>query len=407
MILPNQFKNIKQVASFLLAVEQVKVDGVDKGPTEILISYDDRGRPLLNFGDFFDNTMLISECKVEVKYKAESEPWPILITKRSFGSEHSKPIVEARLAREPIILVDSTSSERFEAVLLSPPEFLSKVISLSDANGMNFEILPFKAAEGDTCLIRSDLNLKSHDPLTPLDPLIDFLTFMKGSHCGLGNLFAYGENDNVAFRLLGFSRDDFDKREVNWFDIEIQSDLPAIFFLFSKANEDDLTNRALRQTINFYRASNAARRVSVEMSIIAAHSALEAIVNFVLAYRAGWSSSMMNNRTIVFSDKSRAAALHFGIHGDLLSQSPELTKFSKSKNDIDVFEIISRFRNKLVHQDTKAAPTGLQLHEAWLIAQWLVEILIFGVIGYHGTIIDRRVYRGWRGTTCQVPLSRL
>jgi hypothetical protein len=142
------------------------------------------------------------------------------------------------------------------------------------------------------------------------------------------------------------------------------------------------------------------------MSIIAAHSALEAIVNFILEHRAGWSKSMMSNRSISFSDKNRAAALHFGIDGNLLSQSPELTKFSKAAQNIDIFDIISRFRNKLVHQDTKAPPTGIQLHETWLIAQWLVEILVFGVIGYRGVIIDRRIYNGWRGTTCQIPFSR-
>jgi hypothetical protein len=102
-------------------------------------------------------------------------------------------------------------------------------------------------------------------------------------------------------------------RVTNWFDIEIQRSLPEIFLLFSEACTDVLTNRALRQTINFYRASNASRQLSIEMSIIAAHSALEAIVNFILEHRAGWSKSMMNNRSIFFSDKSRAAALNFGI----------------------------------------------------------------------------------------------
>ncbi|MBE1296349.1 MAG: hypothetical protein GJ678_08925 [Rhodobacteraceae bacterium] len=344
--------------------------------------------------------------EVQINYKVESEPWPLIITKRSIYSEQASPIVEARLAREPLVLFDKPNSTRFEAVLLSPPKFISAPIVLHDENKNKFEIEPLETAEGAACLLRSSLHLSAEDPLRPLSPILNFLTFMKGCHCGLGNLFAYDEEDAVAFRLLGFSHSDVEKRETNWFDIEIQKNLPEIFTLFSGAFSDDLTGRALRQTVSFYRASNASRSVSVEMSIIAAHSALESIVNFVLEHRAGWSKSMMNNRSIAFSDKSRAAAQHFGVCTELLSQSPELAAFSIGSNGIDVFEIISRFRNKLVHQDAKHSPTGIQLHETWLIAQWLVEVLVFGVIGYRGDIIDRRVYKGWRGTTCKVPLSR-
>ncbi|WP_206539718.1 hypothetical protein [Leisingera sp. ANG-S5] len=406
MLLPNQLKDIKQVPPFSLAVEQVKINGENRGPTEILVSYDEQGSPLLSLGEIFPSTMSALNCEIQVRYKADSDPWPILITKREFNPEQNKPIVEARLSREPLVLIDKSDSKKFEAALISAPRFLKNPILLIDKNGNKFEIKPSKSAEGATCFIRSDLHLNAKDPLKPLAPFINFLTFAKGCHCGLGNLFAYAENDSIAFRSLGFSRNDQGKRETNWFDIEIQKDLPEIFSQFSLASAEEKTNKALHQTINFYRASNVSRTTSIEMSIIAAHSALEAIVNFILTYRAGWSKAMMNNRTIAFSDKNRAAAQHFGIDSDLLSRSPELAKFSKNNSDIDVFEIISRFRNKLVHQDTRNSPTGLQLHETWLIAQWMVEVFIFGVIGYRGTIIDRRIYNGWRGTTCQIPLSR-
>ncbi len=265
---------------------------------------------------------------------------------------------------------------------------------------------PATSAEGSKCLIKSNLKLSPDNPLRPLTSLLSFLNFAKGCNCGFGHLFAYDADDAVAFKLLGFSPSDLERREINWYDIQIQKSLPEIFMLFSEASTDELTRRALNQTINFYRASNASRRVSIEMSIIAAHSALEAIVHYILGYRAGWSKPLMKNRTIAFADKSRAATLHFGIEGDLLSMSPELSKFSSENSNIDVFEIISQFRNRLVHQDTKGALSGIQLHESWLISQWLVEVLVFGVIGYRGTIIDRRAYGEWRGTTCQVPLSR-
>jgi hypothetical protein len=405
MLLPKQFTDMKQTSPFLLIVEEVKVDGVDVGPTEISISYDEGGKLLLSFEIDYSPEVISEECEIQVKYKADSEPLGIFLTERSLSFENAKVAVEARFFREPVVLIDRPSSKRFEAVLLSGPKFLSKTIILFDGNGTKFEIEPFKSEEGASCLIKSDINLKAKSPLEPLEPILDFLTFAKGSYCGLGNLFTYDEDDSVAFRLVGFSRNDREKRVGNWFDIEIQNDLPEIFLLFSAASTDELTKRALRQTIAFYRASNASRSVSIEMSIIAAHTALEAIVNYTLAYRAGWSKSLLNNRTIAFADKNRAAALHFGIHNDLLSQSPRLAKYSKEKGDIDLFEIISQIRNKLVHQDNNKILNGIQLHETWLAAQWLVEILIFGVIGYRGAMMDRRIYSGWRGTTYKVPLG--
>jgi hypothetical protein len=232
------------------------------------------------------------------------------------------------------------------------------------------------------------------------------MTFMKGSHCGFGNLHAFGSEGDVSYRLLGFTPNDKSvRRQTNWFDIEVQKDLPAVFSKFSLAMEHETTNQALRQTINFYRASNVSRDVSIEMAIIAAHSSLEAIVNFILASNAGWSKSLMAERSISFADKLRAAASFYKLDCDILEHSPNLLKLCKARSDLDAYKMVSFIRNKLVHQDNKYVPTGLELHEAWLISQWLVEVLIFGVVGYGGQMIDRRIYNGWRGTTCAIPTS--
>jgi len=232
------------------------------------------------------------------------------------------------------------------------------------------------------------------------------MTFMKGSHCGLGNLHAFDSSGEIAYRLLGFSQNDkSDRRQTNWFDIEKQNDLPAIFDKFSAAMGDETANQALRQTINFYRASNVSREVSLEMAIIAAHSSLEAIVNYILASQAGWSKALMAERSVSFADKLRAAASFYKLDCNILEHSPALIALSKSRSDLDPYGMISFIRNKLVHQDTKYVPKGIELHEAWLIAQWLVEVLIFGVIGYGGKMIDRRIYNGWRGTTSAIPIS--
>jgi len=38
MLPPHQIRNVKQISPFSLAVEEVKVDGVDKGPAQILVA---------------------------------------------------------------------------------------------------------------------------------------------------------------------------------------------------------------------------------------------------------------------------------------------------------------------------------------------------------------------------------
>ncbi len=406
MLTPCQFSESDDLPSFYIPVAEVRVDEKKFGPTEIPMIYDEGGEPVLSIGKFFPRDFHALNSTVEIRFRGDDEPWPLILTKRSIKFEQDEPEVEAQFTRLPFVLESTRTSQRFEAVLFNAPKFISKPIILIDETGSEFNISPLKSKEGSPCLVTSNLKLDADDPFRPLSTIIDFLTFVKGSHCGIGNLFAFDESDSVAFKLLGFSRIDRGDRETNWFDIEIQHLLPEIFLLFSKASADKMTKRALRQTISFYRASNVSRSHSLEMSIIGAHGALEAMVNFVLSFRAGWSKRLLDDRSIPFSEKSRAACSYFGMRSEVLEHSPELFKLSKARNSIDVFEIISFFRNKLVHQDEKFEPSGLQLHEAWLISQWLVEVLVFGVIGYRGKVIDRRIYGGWRGTTCEIPLER-
>lgn len=410
MLLPEQFDTSSEPPSFLLAVEDIQIGELRIGPTKVLVSYDSDWRPLLNLesclsADVSMKLAFSGSSSASLELKGSRRKIPVILTKIQTGTQSEMVTVEARLQREPLVLPGNGNAQGFKAVLVSAPEFLKLPIKLIDECGIGFEIMPFKETKS-SYLLGSNAQLDSENPLKPLANLIDFLTFVKGAHCGLGNLIAFDKHEATAFQLLGFTRTDTLERQTNWFDLGIQKDLPTIFQDFVQAMSDGKTAQAIRQTINFYRASNVSRRVSVEMSIIAAHSALEAIVNYILAHHAGWSEKLMSERTIAFSDKMRAAASHFGMHGDVLAHSPELTALSKSRNKMDAFELISFIRNKLVHQDANLVPTGIQLHEAWSLAQWLIEVLVFGVIGFRGEIIDRRIYSGWRGTTCQIPLSR-
>lgn len=407
MLSPDQFETSDRLPSFTVPADRLLFDDVDLGPIDIPASYNHDGRVVLELGSFASfQHVLLPDLEVKIQIRGEQELKKFLIGRRKYSSDPENLTFEVRPSREPLVVTSSSVANSFKAVLLSPPKFIARPIELIGSDTSRFILTPFARDTREGCFISSDVKTEATNPFMPLHTIIQFMTFMKGSNCGLGNLQAFDSDGEIAYQLIGFSQNDHSvRRQTNWFDIEIQEDLPAIFHKFAKAMEDETTNKALHQTINFYRASNASREVSLEMAIIAAHSSLEAIVNFILATQAGWSKLLMGEMKVAFADKLRAAASFYRLDCNILEHSPALIAFSRARSNLDAFGIISFIRNKLVHQDSKYAPKGIELLEAWLIAQWLVEVLIFGVIGYGGKMIDRRIYNGWRGTTCAIPIG--
>lgn len=235
----------------------------------------------------------------------------------------------------------------------------------------------------------------SRDVLASLDELIEFLTFVKGAYCGVGHGFGTDTQGNTCVEVLGFTKHDTTKPQRGWFDHSIQSQLPKIFSKFSLALAERGRRQAISQAVEFYRASNEARDVSIELAIISSHTALEAAVYYILEHMAGWSKRLSYDRKIVFSDKLRAAVAYLRIDAQIDEYCPALSKLISSTQDLhDAYEALSNVRNKLVHQDQNYTPEGVQLHETWLVLQWLVEVLIFGICGYSGELVDRRAHTG-------------
>lgn len=406
MLHPIDFTSIDEVPDFSIHFEELRIDNQALGPVEITVRYNKDLQVVFEISEALakkDAPTPTLDSKISCR--SGTQELELAITKISYSSSEGRTKVEAQPLKEPVIVETTQVSKKFSAILLSPPPMRNENIQLQDADGRNFSIEPDPRKSKNSCVVHSDLPLRTDDPLQPLRCFLNFLTFTKGMHNGFGNLFAYDNHNELAFNLVGFTRHDTTKRQTNWYDIEIQRDLPDIFLLFSKSFKDPICQKALLQAINFYRASNTSREFSLEMSIIASHTALEALVNYILAFHAGWSSGLLSNRGISFADKHRAAFTHFGKPENLLEKSPRLSDRFGRKVNFDTFDIISNMRNKLVHQDEKDLPSGMELHESWCLSQWLVEFLIFGILGYRGTIIDRRIYNGWRGTKCVLPFT--
>lgn len=407
MLTPEEFLKANTPPRFEISVDKLRIRDRDVGPAHIPVSYDADWTPVFHLGEFAQwEDAFTDDRDVDFSFECGGRLVELFLSRCTDDPNTDERIVEANATQTPAQLGQASSSAGFSAVLLSPPA-LRRPLLLQQDDKVFFEILPTNTIGtigAAPCLLRSNLSGNAEEVWSTLRELHSFLTFVKGRWCGLGHLVAEGERREVAFSLLGFGLKDRPGEQGNWFDFPLQNDLPQLFGTFCAAWSDQMTRRALLQGIEYYRASNVLRSASSQMAIIAAHTALEALVNFVLEHRAGWSKSLMAEKGIRFSDKMRAAATFLRIDCDLLEQSPELRTLSKSRNNMDAFDVISFIRNKLVHQDTAYQPQGLQMHEAWLLAQWLVEVLIFGIIGHRGKIRDRRIYKGW-GSTMELPFS--
>jgi hypothetical protein len=62
------------------------------------------------------------------------------------------------------------------------------------------------------------------------------------------------------------------------------------------------------------------------------------------------------------------------------------------------------FRNRIVHQGKNFDVNGRELIEVWDLQMWMIEILIFFLINYRGTMQDRRPTTGWAGGATTIPL---
>ncbi|WP_146038626.1 hypothetical protein [Paracoccus sp. SY] len=406
---PENFQKDNYEINFGLGLDRLKIGEREEYNISIPVCYTGN-RIILDLTgqfDFNSDFNIIGDSSTSARiyaYRGKCR-FEVLVTSANASLGPSTFSVLATPDREPLLIPHTENYVSFKAIMLSPPKLIEREVNLTVGEDRSFVLRPMGKKGSEYLLVTSKHRGATDEIFKDTRVLNDFMLFMKGTHCGFGHSIGIAESGSTAFEMIGFTRHDSCKHSPNWFDLHAQSRLPEIFRLFASSFDGSIRERALRQALNFYRASNASRDVSIEMSIIAAHGALEALTNFILEYQAGWFGSLSTER-ISFCDKLRAASAYIGISDQIMKHSENLERLSRSRNNMDPFEILSFIRNKIVHQDPKYLPKGLELHEAWLMMQWLVEVLIFGIIGYEGEIVDRRIYRGWSGQKCTLKFRR-
>lgn len=70
----------------------------------------------------------------------------------------------------------------------------------------------------------------------------------------------------------------------------------------------------------------------------------------------------------------------------------------------DGLAAIAKVRNNFIHPNPTRQPFDYQARiQAWLMGQWLLELLILNKVGYSGTYASRLVEGRWVGSVEDVP----
>lgn len=339
------------------------------------------------------------------------------IVKREFSQETTK--ISAVPTISPAQLVFSSKPiHHAECIILRGPETIGRRIEFENS-GTKVDIYPLMNSEPSKVRVGGSLEstpfakmrltgkLTSNNLVDKFFRASRVLNYALGAHCGCGNIIAFDRSGEPVSAAIGFGRKDLKKINLGWYDFELANELSELAKSLDLAEKDGNLSKALRQSQSFYRASNVIRADSIEMAIIASFASLEVIVNFVLTYRAGWTSKLLENRTVAFAEKLRASYAFAGVKSDPLEHLEALRALAKKKGkNKDAFEILANVRNDLVHQDNRIFSSGIELVEAWLLSQWLVEVFTFYMIGHSGRMYDRRIYSGWRGKSVKIPIAK-
>ena len=331
---------------------------------------------------------------------------------------------EMRMASktEPFLMRQRDDATHVNAVVINGPEiYLGEQHLLFEHDGfqINYEEFPKteelreqKKGLRKDCIATGILKVSRTDKsiiepnaaLRAISHLARYLRFVRGGNCGIGHMVGLNKSEEIAFTYLGFQPCDQFHLSTGWHDLTTGGCLSEVYRLYSDAVRVEADTFVILRAIAFYRASNVTRDSDLEMALVAGHTALETLVPHLLLTRFGWSNSKLQDKA--FHDKLRAVVGLVGLLGDPFEHLPEIGNRALLESCRDAYELLSRFRNRIVHPGDGFKYTGVELTEVWNFSLWLCEVLIFFYIGYRGKMNDRRKYNGWRGGAVAVPLPK-
>lgn len=193
------------------------------------------------------------------------------------------------------------------------------------------------------------------------------------------------------------------KRPGNWLDPRTSSILERSFGLFEKWLQDSTWNEPLEHILYWYLRANDDDS-GIDGNIVLAHTALELFAfNYCVNHRKLISKKEYNNlpaavRILLFFSW---LGLPVRIPGQLLT----VHKLARSRNWSNSAEVLTAFRNKIVHHEQKTLKEfSPAFYEIWNLSLWYLELGILKLIEYEGPYVNRVKSTRW-GEPEPVPWS--
>ncbi len=218
-----------------------------------------------------------------------------------------------------------------------------------------------------------------NDLASLLDALHLFLSFARGSYCGLTLLSGHDSNRNRVWEQWGTYKVEPWRRELlTWVD-GLRSHTMSLVFegllkLLNNAGQRD----TITQVIHWYLRSNES--IESEVGIVLNQAALERLASSTVGPRG----SRKEGTWIAHALKQN------GINPTLSTHCQELGRFQQQHNWSHGPHAIVDIRNDLIHSDSKYGPfTETALQEAKNLGLHYIELMLLRLSGYTGRYKNR------------------
>ena len=228
-----------------------------------------------------------------------------------------------------------------------------------------------------------------------LEALHLFLSFARGSYCGLALLSGNDRNRKRVWQQWGTYKAEPWHGELPTWVCGLQSEsLSSVFKGFWSRFTDVDWNQTISRTTNWHLRSNESGES--EVSIILTQAALEHLTFRVVGKKSvgikegDWIASALNK---------------MGIDTNMPPQCKELSRLQSHLKWYHGPHALVDLRNNLIHADNRLGSVPSEAHsEAWNLGQWYVELMLLKLCGYTGQYRNRLKYgQGYSSEVEDVP----
>lgn len=247
------------------------------------------------------------------------------------------------------------------------------------------------------------ITLKQINDLKP--SLFHFFSLLSGSKTEPFLDLGYSKSDQCVYEQWSVPNVDRWPSTPRLFNLYSPSDIVEFFPIFMEHMKDELWKGVLIKALSWYYICNR-REPGTEGSIILAQSAFELLA---------WTHFVSMNRVsaggfekLPAADKLRLLLAEEQVPLAIPSSFVNLKARSKEFNWIDGPQAITEIRNRLVHpapkhQSKQKILTVEEIHEAYYLSMWYLELSLLYASGYQGKYYNRCVRMKVAGQTERVP----